>query len=76
MPITGNNTHPIVVCRECWGHISFLFSLIGPQTKINYAAGVTLNGLYPRASSAYDLDDLDIESLAFEANEICRRFWT
>lgn len=68
MPITVNNTH--LVGDESWGHISFLFSFIGPQTKINYAPGVTLTGLYPRASSAYDLDDLNVESLAFEANEI------
>lgn len=70
MPITANNTHLIVVCRECWGHISFIFSFTGPQTKINYAPGVILNGLYPRASSAYDLDDLNVETLAFGANEI------
>lgn len=70
MPITVNSTNPTVVCRECWGHVSSLFSFTGPQTRINYAPGVTLNGLCSRASSAYDLDDLNVESLAFGVNEI------
>lgn len=51
-------------------HISFLFSFTDPWTKINYAPGIKLNGLYPTASSAYDLDDLNVENLAFGANEI------